>query len=873
MRSNLIQRIFLWLALCSARYPWTIIGLVLLLTITFGLGFSTLRVDATNDAMFGKNDTAQIDYQNFQKTFGREDSVVIAIHSDEIFNGEFMVQLREFQRELERSVPWNAEVISLASVTYVDEADGVVRTSKLGDRWPVSGELSGAMKTDILESPLYRRSLLSPDGKMTLIAIRPQAYVTQAALDRAALTKQAHEGNLLKRLGQSIKEWHDGLDQRLGIKSSQPAANVDRIDTQTSALATELELEPGFYFDGDEVPATNDALVKLPGPQMGQFIDAIRVVAQHYEADGFDLRISGGPIIDEAHEEAIHRDAGLLSGLAFLVVIVALAIQLRSWVGVLLPLVVIILSLLSVLGMMGWVGIPITAVSQALPPILLTIGVISSVHLLSHFLNDSEPDFETKIRNMLANSGTPVIYAALTDVLAFMAFTVARLEPISQFGWMAAFGALLGLSYTILLLPALLRIMPVKSAPKARLRLFDTLTAVVVPIGQFSARHYRLVLCGVLGVILLALPGITRIHYAHDVLTWFDSDHPVRVDTLEIDRNMQATVPLEIVIDTGKEEGILTPDFMKNLRALQDYSSSLSHGALQVGSTSSIVDSISRVHRVLTRGESGDLPNTIGLLQQELLLYEGGGAKEIERLTDRSYSKARITVRMAWADAHNYVGLDDKIREQAKKLFGPDVLITITGVAYMQSLGALDVIDSMWSSYFLAASLIMVMLLIVLRDFKVGIASMIPNFLPVWIALGSMGYMALPVDMFMVLLGGIALAVSVDDTVHFMYTALRHRRESGVDIQQAITYTLRDVGAPLVIISIVMSCGFSTFAFSSIEPLSRFGLILGGTLVLAIVLDLIVSPALITFIASLERKQPDGKYEPAPKVEPVTNQE
>lgn len=850
--SNPIRRFTLALAMWAARSPWLALGAVALLTLAFCAGLTSLRIDASNNAMFGSRDRAQIDYQAFQKEFGREDTVVVAIRSDHVFDADFMPRLRALHKEIEQTVPWVEEVTSLVNVTYVDQADGVVQTSKLGDRWPSQGQVAPELRADILASPLYRRTLLSADGTMTLVAVRPQTHVTQLALDAAARAV-GQDGNWLVRLGRSVRQWHDNLDRSLGVAGADkpaPAANVPNV--------TAADTEPEFNLDeGGRIPAQETAQLRLPSTQVAEFNAAIRAVAERYRASGLEIRISGGPMIDEAHEDSVHRDAGLMTSLSLLVVIVALAVQLRSVVGVVLPVAVIAASLLTTLGMMGWAGFPITAVSQALPPILLTMGVLSSVHLLTHYLQDPEPDFETAIHNMFTRSGDPVVYTVLTDVLAFLAFSIARLEPISQFGLMAAFGSMLGLVYTILLLPALLRLARVKHRKvHPNSWFFNALTAAVTPIGMYCSRHYRAVLVCTLGLILLMVPGILRIQYAHDVLTWFQPDNVLRVDTLDIDSHMRATVPLEIVIDTGKEEGILTPQFMAGLRTLQDYGNSLSDGRLQVGSTTSIVDSIERVHAVLTAGKDGTLPKTSQLLQQELLLYEGGGAKEIRRLTDRRYSKARVTMRMAWSDAHAYVGLDQRMSRKALEVFGPGVKVTVTGVAYMQSVGALDVIDSMWSSYLLSAALIALMLYVVLKELRISLASIVPNFLPVWVSLGVMGYLGLPVDMFMVLLGGIALAVSVDDTVHFMHTVIRHRRVEGVHITEAVRHTLHEVGAPLVIASVVVACGFFTFAFSSIVPLSRFGLILGSTLVLALVLDMIVSPALVTALSALERQRP-----------------
>jgi hypothetical protein len=800
----MINRWGLRLALWSVRRPWQAVLVALVLLATLCVGLPMLRVDASNDAIFSGRDRAQAEYTRFRQEFGREDALVLAISSPQVFTGEFMARLHRLHRELEQTVPWVDEVLSLANVGHVDQHEGVLRSGTLRAHWPAAGPVEPVLRQDLLSDPLYRGALLSPDGTMTLVIVRPRAFVTPQAL-RAA-------------------------------RDAPP----------TPAARPQSEADEHFVLDAGLPSGTAAPDIRLPAAELQRFLDSARSVVRRHESEGFAVRLSGGPAIDEAHHATIHHEGAVMTALALAVAIGALALQLRSAMAVALAAGVIVLSLLATFGTMGWLDLRVTVVSQALPPILLTTAVLGLNHLLAHFLQAPEADLEQAVRHMVEHCGVPVIYAVLTDALAFLAFTTARLEPIAQFGWMASFGALAGLLFTFLLLPALLRLLPIRRRHGGREQLFKAFGRATVALGTWSSRHARWVLAIAAVLALAAVPGIARLKQAHDVLSWLGPGHALRADTLAIDARMQATVPLEIVLDTGRDNGIVTPVFIERLRALQAHAQGLSAGALQVGSTTSIADSIARVHRVLT-GEQGALPASEALLQQEWLLVEGGGAKAMQRLTDRRYSKARMTIRLAWADAQAYAGLEARLTAKAAELFGPQVRVTVTGMAYLQSLGALDLIGSMWSSYLLAAGLIACMLLLVLRDWRMSLASLLPNFLPVWLALGAMGTLGWPVDMFIVLLGDIALAVSVDDTVHFMHTAMHHRRR-GLPAPQAVRRTLASVGAPLVMGTVVMAGGLSVFTFSSMPPLSHLGLLLAATLVLALALDLTVSPALLGLI-------------------------
>jgi len=870
------KRLFTGISLWSADRPLFALMIVALITVMLSAGISRLEMNVSNEAMFSEDDPALRAYRDFQHQFGRDDIAVAAISSEHIFTGEFMQKLTAFHDELEQTVPWLEDVTSLSNVDYITADGGGLNVAELGDMWPNQGRVDKTLQDDVLSSPLYKNTLISADGKMTLVVLRSVAF-SSPELKQDAKDKRLSASNHVtdyenETFGDKVIRWHDQFKAHLAGEEYQPKIqkSTDTGSPQAASKITSGQFaESDSFFDDElifddvasEHSVTSHALPKASGQdntfeglntiQLDQFLSSIKDNVEKYNNADFDIALMGGPVIDKAHQDAIHSDVILLIALALLIIVTALALLLRTWLAVVVPLCVILCSLLSTIGLMGWLGIPVSVISQALPPLLLTAGVLDSVHLLGIYYR--KKDEYTSVKSALAytfeHAGMAVFYTSITTAAGFISFTVARLQPIADFGWMSAFGVMLAMLFSFILVPALAALYANKTRPKKHVQRWDRLANILLPIANFSVKHKGDVVIGIVFVIALGLPGIFNLTYSHNVLMWFDEDVAVRQDTVKVDDKMDGTVPLEVVIDSGVKNGILTPEFMAGLRAFQDRVQALEVPNVHVGRATSIVDSLQRIHGQIAPEMNELLPQTERLIHQEIILYEGGGAKEIVRLTNREYSLARVTIRLDWTDAKNYVEIRQVIAEEAQQIFANIGTVKLSGTVDILSVGVVDVIKSMVSSYLLAILLVGIMLILLLKRVGFGLICLIPNFLPIYIGLAGMGYLGIPIDMFTVLLGGIALGLVVDDTVHLtnniFFELTQQNNHDEANIQYAVNKAIRKIGPALIVTTGVMALGFSAFTLSSIAPLSMLGLLLCIVMVLALIGDVLIIPALV----------------------------
>ncbi len=153
-------------------------------------------------------------------------------------------------------------------------------------------------------------------------------------------------------------------------------------------------------------------------------------------------------------------------------------------------------------------------------------------------------------------------------------------------------------------------------------------------------------------------------------------------------------------------------------------------------------------------------------------------------------------------------------------------------------------VESQIKTFTLAFILVFVCITLLLKSLRIGMISMIPNLIPVTVTLGVMGYLDIRLDVATIMIASVAIGISVDDTIHFLY---RFKKEFQIDRNHylAIQRTLSGVGRALVFTTVVATCGFLMFCLSSFKPIQYFGLLTGVTMVTALVADIFILPSCI----------------------------
>ncbi len=143
-----------------------------------------------------------------------------------------------------------------------------------------------------------------------------------------------------------------------------------------------------------------------------------------------------------------------------------------------------------------------------------------------------------------------------------------------------------------------------------------------------------------------------------------------------------------------------------------------------------------------------------------------------------------------------------------------------------------------------AALVIFVILGLAFRSVRLGLISVIPNVMPLLAAAAWMAVNNQPLEIVSVCCFTICLGIAVDDTIHFLSRYQIEQKQTS-DVGEAIEKAFQEVGSGLVMTTIVLVAGFGSVIFSDTKDYRVFGSLGVITLVIALLCDLFLLPAIL----------------------------
>lgn len=770
-----------------------------------------LTIDTSNEGFLRENDPILITYNEFRDQFGRDDMLALAVHSENIFSSEFLVKLKKLHEELGDTVPHVNDITSMVNARSTRGEGDVLEVDDLLVHFPESAEDFEVLRQRVMSNPLYLNQLISRDGTFTSIVIESDVYTGTA------------EDDLLS-----------GFDE---VESA----------TQDNTSGS------GKYLSDKE----NTAMVR-----------AVQQIVEKYDSENFRIFMAGTPVVTNTVKQFMMKDMRQFLLLAVLTIGICLFLMFRRVSGVIMPLLIVAFSLVSTLGIMALCDIQFKTPTIILPSFLLAVGVGACVHVLSLTFQDLRRGKlkEQAIIDAFSHSGFAIVMTSLTTAAGLASFGMAKVAPIGDLGLFSAIGVMIALLYTLTLLPALLAMLPLKKKSGEVEQKETVMDRVMDAITDFSVDRYRFILVLTVIIFAISIAGVTRIQVSHNVLKWLPDGLDVRQDTETIDHELRGSVVLEVILDTGRVNGLYDRQTLLAMdRVVAQLEEQFQDESLFIGKAITVTTIIKEINQALHENdpEFYAVPKNEKLIPQEFLLFENSGSDDLQDVVDSQFQLARITLKVPWRDALSYVPFIASVEKHFNDEFagkklpgGQEMQVTVTGIMSLFGRIIQAVIFSAIQSYGIALVIITLMMILLIGDLRLGLLSMIPNLGPILAVLGFMGWMSIPLDMFTMLIASIAIGLAVDDTVHFMYNFKRYFRKTE-NVREAVRHTLHTAGRAMLTTSVVLSIGFFLFMFASMNNVYYFGMLTGFAIILALAGDLFLAPALMTLVIK-EKQDVDG---------------
>jgi predicted RND superfamily exporter protein len=770
-----------------------------------------LTVDNSPEALLLDDDPAVVEYDAFREQFGREDRLIVLVRTPDPFAPAFLERLRDLHEAIEAEIPFVEEVDSLIDARVVDGEAGELVVGELLEDWPASPEGFEKVRAEALSNPLYVDSLLCADGSCTALSIKPFTY----------------------------SESGEKADDLSGFETD-PA--IGAAEGAGGAASNDAEERPVYL-----TAAEGDALMA-----------ALRPLLARWEAPDFGVHVAGVLAMTYRINQGMAADLSTFLPLTLASIAVLLGLIFRRAVAVVLPLMVVVLSLAATLGLMIVLGIPGSTAVQILPVFLLTVGVCDAVHILAiaYQRRREGATQEAAIAGAIGHTGLAVFMTSATTAAGMASFLTAEMGAVRDLGLIAPIGVALAYVYTMVTLPALLALVPMRGAVGGPVHAGESpIDRFLVSAGRFAARHPMRVLAPTALLTLVAIAGLFQVRFSHNALDWFPRDDPAANDFRTIDADLGGSVSLDLVFETPEPGGLYEPAILRRIDEFVAEVRGLAQPPIEVGSSVSVLDIVKETHEALheDRPEERRIPETREAIAQEMLLFESSGSDDTEELVDGEFRRMRVNLRLPFVDALAFPPFLRSIDALASARLGDGLDFHVTGMMTLLSQVFEAVISSMAKSYVAALLMITPLMMLLLGSFRRGLVAMIPNVLPILAVLGVMGFAGIALDSTTMMIGAMVIGIAVDDTIHFMHKFHRHFDDTA-DLEYAVCETLRTTGSAMLFTSVALTLGFVTFAGSQMTNIRIFGLFSAFATVVAFAADLWVGPALLAWIERTRRR-------------------
>jgi predicted RND superfamily exporter protein len=605
--------------------------------------------------------------------------------------------------------------------------------------------------------------------------------------------------------------------------------------------------------------------ILLPGKSTAEIPEATvyaRTLVKNFGVayPGVKIYLTGGVIMGNGFGEASRDDMTTLVPLMFISLVVIAGIALRSLTGTLTTVLTIIFSMLTGLGIAGWLNISMTTASVNAPTLIMTLAVADSIHILVTLFQQMRRGLskQAAIKRSIQVNLQPVFLTSLTTAIGFLSMNFSDAPPFRDLGNMVAIGIAAAFGLSLFFLPALMSVLPVKVAvSRQKSRGFNSRLADVV------IKHRKPVFWGTLILMAAMTAGITRIQLNDDWVKYFDKRYDFRVATDFVQENLSGWDAIEYSLASGETGGISDPGYLRTVEAFANWY----RRQPKVVHVNSITDTMKRLNKNMHGDDASfyRIPQSRELAAQYLLLYEMSLPFGLD-LNDRinvEKSATRLIVTLNNTNTRELRQMDENARAWLK-VNAPENMYTYgSGLSVIWAHISQRNIDSMLKAAFGALILISAILIIALKDTRMGIASLIPNLAPAAMGFGLWGYLSGQVGLGLSVVAAMTLGIVVDDTIHFLSKYVRARRERGLSPQEAVRYAFRTVGTALWITTIALVAGFLVLSGSGFKMNADMGLLTAITLSLALALDFIFLPTLLIMMENRKNAQPSNKAKSA----------
>ena len=579
------------------------------------------------------------------------------------------------------------------------------------------------------------------------------------------------------------------------------------------------------------------------------------------ETSQLDLHLSGLPLIrtNVALRIAEEMQWFLLGSLLLSALI--LFIFFRSLSTTLLSLAVVLIGVVYSLATIHMLGFRITLLNALIPPLVVVIGIPNCIYFLNkyHTAFMKSGDKKKAIVEMIGKMGVVTLFCNISAALGFAVFALTKSIILKEFGIVAGINIMALFFISLILIPISLFYMAEPRKKHTRYLENKWLQTLLTTIEQWVFSNTRTVYLATGIALIFSIIGISKLKTQSFIVDDLPKKDKIYTDLRFFESNFRGIMPLEILVDTKKKNGIAGSRALSVYDKVSSFSAHIASYP-EMARPLSLAEGLKFARQGFYDGDSNNysMPNAFdGAFMADYLKPSKGDAAakgSLEKLMasfiDSNKQVTRISVNMADVGSMRMPILIDSLEAHVPDYFDTSkVSVQLTGSSITFLEGSRFIIKGLKESIFWAFLFISLCMLYLFRSFRILLCSLIPNLIPLVMTAGLMGWMGISIKPSTVLVFSVALGIAIDITIRFLVNYKQELPHFNGRVHDTVVQTIRETGISIVYTSLVLIAGFIIFVFSGFGSTQALGWLTSFTLLVATLTNLVLLPVLLLLAA------------------------
>jgi len=577
-------------------------------------------------------------------------------------------------------------------------------------------------------------------------------------------------------------------------------------------------------------------------------IFSIKALVDNYSTDfGVKAHYSGLPYIRTVDSVKVKNEISMFILFTLLITALILFLFFRSFKATISSIIVVIIGVIFSFGSIALMGYEISILMALVPPVLIVIGIPNCIFLINKFHSEFRlsKNKEDALSKMIQKIGNITLLTNVTTASGFAAFILTNSETLQEFGVIASLNILFIFLLSLFIIPIYFSF---SSAPKKRhtqhldKKWINNLVQYLAYLVKYKRKHIYVI---TVVLIVVGFFGIIQLKTTGNITEDLPKEQALYQDLKFLESNFGGVLPLEVLVNTKKKNGLLKSYNLRKIEKLSDVLETYP----EFSKPSSYIDAVKYSKQAFYNGDSTyySLPNSQE--QRVILSYSKNSSEGLgfgNLLMDSLKQEARISLRVADISTSKMDSIFDSLLPKINEIFDPEKYdVTITGTSIVFLNGTKFLIKNLVLSLLLVIILISIFMAWMFNSFRMVVVSIIPNLIPLLLTGAIMGYFGIALKPSTILVFSIAFGISVDDTIHFLAKYRQELLMNNWNIRKSVFSALNETGVSMFYTSVVLFFGFFIFVASDFGGTIALGLLVSITLMLAMLSNLLLLPALL----------------------------